>query len=345
MCCFFQWMCGYICGVITGNQLNRFLNLCCRNGIRIWGIHHDCDRIRFCFCIRDYRRLCPFLRKTRTHLRICRKRGFPFWCHRHRRAKWCCCGFMIIFFVYLYSKNYIWNIDIIGNKNISQTEILNFLEKNNVSKGISTKEIDCSLLETKIRNCYDPIGWVSVSVEDTNLRVELKESLYESYKEETDCPYLSYDFISEKNAKIISIVTRTGTANVSAGMEVKQGDKLILGYYNIYDDAGEVKDIQYVKADGEIIADVEYTCLGMISEFEIISMKIANQYTDNTLYFASELNQKNFIDSFNKEVQIVQKNVMIKNNDKGKMIQKHYTIREQIGIVCPMEVNAVHESQ
>ena len=54
-----QWICGYICVCIKGRQVNRFLNLCSRNGIHLWRINYDIEHV-----LRDNIRLKDFYELT-----------------------------------------------------------------------------------------------------------------------------------------------------------------------------------------------------------------------------------------------------------------------------------------
>ena len=38
-----QWLCGYVCIVLHGRQINRFLNLCSKNDIQLWKISRDIE--------------------------------------------------------------------------------------------------------------------------------------------------------------------------------------------------------------------------------------------------------------------------------------------------------------
>ena len=146
-----RWFCGYISIVLIGKQVNRFLNLCSRNGIRIWRISYDLERnIKVNMRLKDIYYLKPFLRKTKTSFRIVKRKGFPFWCHRHPYVKWFPVFLSVMFVCFLYSRTYIWNISIEGNEVISEGELLDYLESENIKTGIRGKEIDCSQVELKI---------------------------------------------------------------------------------------------------------------------------------------------------------------------------------------------------
>lgn len=344
-----QWFCGYICVILSGKQVNRFLNLCSRNGIRIWRVTYDLKRqVKVHFRLRDFYDLKPFLRKTKTRLKIVKKKGFPFWCHRHPYLKWFPVFFSIVFVCFLYSQTYIWNISIEGNHVVSEGELLEYLESENIKAGIRGKEIDCSQVELQIREKYERIGWVSVFVEQTKLHIKVRESLYDTYNREDalDNENRRFDMIADRDAKIISIVTRSGTALVKVGDNIKKGQTLIEGTYQVLDDAGVIKSLQPVYGDAQIIGESVYKIVLPVTEMEIVGMKIAGIYEENT--FSSLANpKKNQIISFFEEngVIIIEKDVMIERKEKDVTIYVYVTGQSLMGIHVPVEETKLHESE
>ena len=132
---FWQWLCGYIRIHVYGRQVNRFINLCSRNGIRLWKITYDMQNaLKASICLRDFYDLKPFLRKTKTKLRVVSRKGFPFWCYRHPRMRWFWI-FLLVFACFgIYSLGFVWKIEIQGNNHISTEEILDCLGENKVYK-------------------------------------------------------------------------------------------------------------------------------------------------------------------------------------------------------------------
>ena len=330
-----QWFCGYICGVLTGKQLNRFLNLCSRNGIQLWCVSYDLERCVRCHLrLKDFYHLRPLLKKTKTKIKIIKKRGFPFWCHRHPYFKWFPVLCVCVLVLFLYSRTYIWNINISGNEAISQTEIIEFLEKENITTGISCKKIDCNQIELILREHYTNMGWVSVYVDKTNLCIQIKESLYDIYdrEEALSNEKRRFDYVANKDATILSIVTRSGTPMVQTGVDVKDGQVLIQGTYDVFDDAGLVKEVQLVKGDGLIYGRTEYIIPFGLNEMEIVSLKISGLYDKDTVSIIANKKMQQIISFFEENnVYIMEKNVMIENREKEYVFYAKLTCVEEIG--------------
>ena len=336
---FWQWFCGYICVCVKGRQVNRFLNLCSKNGIQLWRINYDIEHsLRANLRLRDFYDIKPYLRKTKTKLRIISKKGFPFWCHRHPKLKWflsivfclCCIG--------IYSLNFVWKIEVKGNEKVSTQEILDCLQENEINVGLKREEVDCSKIEWILREQFQQLGWVSVYFENIQLCVEVKESLYDVLGDSQTEEGKSYHLVANKDAVISSIVTRAGNALVKAGQSVKKGDILVLGQNEIFDDSGEIKNTLYFQADALIFGEVMYDIELPLSELEIMGLKISGNYNDSMLLKLGYQKVDFIIQKMSKNgVIVIDKNIKLQKNERKISFQVKIYTREQIGINIPVE--------
>ncbi|MBQ3558334.1 MAG: sporulation protein YqfD [Agathobacter sp.] len=336
---FWQWFCGYVCVCVKGRQVNRFLNLCSRNGIHLWRITYDMEQsLRANLRLRDFYDLKPYLRKTRTKLHIISKKGFPFWCYRHPRLKWFLSIGVCLLCVGLYSFGFIWNIEIIGNSKVSTQEIMECLQENQVDIGLKKDAIDCSGVENLLREQFHQLGWVSVYFEYTNLCVEVKESLYDTLENAREEDGKKYNYVANKDAEIVSIVTRAGKAVVQKGQFVKKGDVLVLGENEIFDDNGEIKEILYFKADALIYGDVVYEMVFPISEIEIAALNIVGRYNDDMLVHLGCQKLEYYLKQMEtNDVVILKKFFSVEKEEKSICFRVKIYAREQIGINIPAE--------
>lgn len=342
---FGQWLCGYVCILLNGRQLNRFLNLCSKNGIRLWKISSNMEHtMRVHIRLKDIYYLKPYFRKTKTKFKILSKKGFPFWCYRHPFLKWMCVAIFIIALMFLYSFNFVWKIEIQGNNKISLYEITEFLENRNITTGIKKNSIDCSSLEHQLRQNFDELGWVSVSFYKTKLCIQLKESLYDPYESVELQRGVQYDLVAEKDGRIDSIVTREGTALVKKGEFVKKGQCLVKGQCEIIDDTGTTKELLYLCADAQIYADVKRIIRIPLSEMELISFKLTGNMTDEILHFYANQKINQIIKKIKENgVIILNKNVMIDKEEKNIVFIGEITTREQMGINILVEEQIDYE--
>lgn len=252
-----KYLTGYLRVQVTGYAPERFLNLCSNHNILMWKMKRIEDGYEFYISLKGFRKLKPFLKKTKTRVRILERHGAPFQAHRYRKRKWFFVG-IAVFFISLFAlSNYIWNIQIIGNSSVTDDNLLQFLEESNCGFGTFKSDIDCTKLEEQIRLNYNNIIWASAQISGTKLTIQIKENLVtgETETETNDTPT---DILTQRDAVIKSIVTRAGTPLVKEGDTVKEGDVLVSGRIDIYNDNAEVSGYDYCQADADIYGYTTY---------------------------------------------------------------------------------------
>lgn len=272
---------GYIQIKITGQEPIRFLNLCKMRGIFLWNINCNDQKIKACMRAKDYFLLHDILRKTGTKATVMKKNGMPFYIPRLKKK---CIFFLAVILVLCYLLNmsrFIWRIDCEGNQIITDENILDFLEENDIHCGTEKKEIDIEAIEFELRKKFPQITWVCLSFQETRLLVSIKENQYvtECYsKEESN----GTDLVANKDGIIVSIITRKGIPCVKAGDTVQKGDILVRGSVPVYDEAGEIIKYQIYDADATVIAQTKQQYVHSIDN--IYEMKI---YTGREKYCQS----------------------------------------------------------
>lgn len=271
-----KYITGYLRIQVTGYAPERFLNLCSNHNILMWKLLKIENGYEFYITLKGFRELKPFLKKTRTRVRIIERSGLPFKMHRYRKRKLFFAGICMCAICLFLLSRYIWNIEIVGNTSVTDAALLSYLEENGYGFGALKSGIDCTALEEQIRIDYSNIIWTSAQISGTKLTIQIKENLVTG-EDETDTDDSPRDIVADKDAVIESIVTRTGIPLVSAGTEVKKGDTLVSGCIEITDDSGESVNYHYVKSDADIYG---YTTYEYSDSFSMSYTK--NQYTGNT---------------------------------------------------------------
>ena len=238
---------GYLLIQVTGYSPERFLNLCSRKQIYLWGLEPKENSYEMFITIRGFRKLKPILKKTRTKVTILNRLGLPFFFHRYRKRKVFFFGILFcLTFIYVMSL-FVWNIHIEGNFTRTDEVILEFLESKHIKHGMLKKKVNCERIVKDIRKEFDDIVWVSAYVTGTRLMIQVKENTdtfpMEAAKEEPP-----NDIVADKDGRITSIVTRNGVPCVKPGDEVKKGDILVSGKVEVKNDAGEKEDMTTVDA-------------------------------------------------------------------------------------------------
>ncbi len=247
-----NYIIGYVNIKVESYFIERFINICISKKILLWNIQRKKSTILYAnISIKDYKRLKEIARKTKSKVNIESKKGLPFILHKYRKRKIFIGFFILILIGLIATSNFVWNIDVKGNNNISKEEIIEILNQNGFKIGMNKNKIDTNLIINKIRLQRDDIAWVGINLDGTNAIVEIKEAdmAPEIIDENEYC-----NILSNKNAIITKINVQNGTPAVSVGDIVKEGDILVNGYME-----GKYTGIRYVHSTADIEAKVWYS--------------------------------------------------------------------------------------
>lgn len=248
------WLFGYVTMRLRGAEWERFVNMCRHRGILLWNICWGDDRqeLYASISLQNFWKLRPLARKTHVVPIVVTRHGAPFVVQKMRRRLSFFGGLVLFFGLVLFLSTRIWGITCYGQQYHTKESLLRFLEQNGVYGGVASDAISCSDLEVLIRQGYQDIGWVSVEKRGSKLFIRLQEvRLVEQDAEET----APANLVASQAGRVISIVTREGTAKVHVGDKVKKNQVLISGKVEIIGDGEEVKETKFVRASGEVVIE------------------------------------------------------------------------------------------
>ena len=245
-----RWFRGYVRVGIKGRSPERFCNLCSNRGILVWDFSIDeKNTYHLCMFRSDFKKLLPVVKKSGTRPCIEKRIGFPFFLKCWSKRKVLVTGFLFFITILFTLSQFIWNIDIEGNYTYSDEEMLKFLAKNGITTGCTIRSVNCAGMEEEIRKRYSDIGWVSMDINGTNLRVRIVETnMPVPYEKQTKPCHL----IASHNGTVESIVTRSGAPRVKKGDVVSAGAILISGVEDLYGDFDVLVGKKGVAADGTV---------------------------------------------------------------------------------------------
>lgn len=245
-----RWFRGYVRVCVKGRSPERFCNLCSNRGIVIWDFGIDDENAyHLCLFQSDFKKLLPVVIKSGTRPCIEKRMGFPFFLSRWSKRKMLITGFLFFIGVLVTLSRFIWKIDIEGNYTYTDEEMRKFLQKNKIDTGCTISSVNCAAMEEEIRKQYPDIGWVSMDINGTNLRVRIVETnMPVPYEKQTEPCHL----IASHDGTVESIVTRSGVPCVKKGDTVTAGAILISGVEERYGDFDVLIGKKGVAADGTV---------------------------------------------------------------------------------------------
>ena len=258
----------------------------------------------------DYKKLKPIAKKTKSKIKIQRKKGLPFAAHKYRKRKIFGVFFILVVIGIMISSNYIWNIDISGNINISKEDLLKSLEEDGLAVGISKNDMDTDEVIRKIRLNRDDIAWIGITVKGTNAIVKIKETekAPNVIDKEDYC-----NIVADKYGMIMEINVQNGTAGVNVGDIVDPGQILVNGYLE-----GKYTGLRYVHSLATIKAKIWYTKKEKAALKQEIPVETGN--VENKYSIKLKKNQINLFKTLSK----FEKYDTIKDEKKVKLFSNFY---------------------
>lgn len=237
---------------IEGFFTERFINLCKIRNVKIWNVNTIVNGIvRFDIATCDFKKLKEIEEKTKCKVTILKEKGVMPSIKKYKKRTLGVIVLILSVFLFIISNTFIWNIEVVGNEDISTEQIVESLKKNNFYVGKNKLTLKNKKVITGIRVDIPDISWAGIEYEGTTARVKIVERT--SLPDYARIENKNGDIISNKSGMIKKIVVENGTAFKNVGDYVNQGDIIIQG--KIYSDFLEEKD---VTAKGTIILDTFY---------------------------------------------------------------------------------------
>lgn len=250
-----NWLAGYVLIEISGIQKDRFINICSKKHIMLRAMEKKGESIYAYVGFKEYKVCQEYVEKTKTDIKAVKCFGLPFFVKKYRKRYGFIAGILLYFsMIYIFTM-YIWDIEISGDSVYTGEQIEKDIRDNFVDIFTKKSDINCDELEKELREKYSKVAWISCDIKGTCLNINITETIDKNYNIKSDNPC---NIVAIKSGILTDIVVRTGKNTRNKGDEVKKGDIIITGTINIYNDYDELLETNYVAADGDVYAIVEY---------------------------------------------------------------------------------------
>ena len=273
---------------ITGENTERFLNMCSFHNIQLFDIQMTENNMCYAnIYAQDFFQLKSIIKKSNVKVKIYQKKGISFWFQKQTKRKLFLATPFLCLLLLWASSHLLWGVRIEGNSAITNNLIEEFLQEQGIHYGMPLSKIPIYELKTNLRNKYDEITWVSIYLKGTYLQISLKErdTVNYSIPSITD----SQNLIAPVAGTIESILVRQGTSKVMPGDQVEKGDILIEGNIQIPAQDGTIKEIQPCKADGDVYLVYPYTIQEIISLEHVEKKYTGKEYQKYVITFHEHL--------------------------------------------------------
>ncbi len=248
-----KWSRGYVTVRLQGPAVERLLNKMVDSGM----ILHQAERLTADVVIaritvHDFLRLRPLLRGTQISVSILDKHGVPFLLRKFRLRALLAVGLVLTFLLVLYMSNFIWFIEVVGHETVPIESLQPVLENMGLRSGVARNMLEPRTIENELLKAFPVLAWAQVHVKGVKLEISLTER--DGLDREYPKPGHLY---ASRDGVVTEVLVLQGTAHVTDGDTVREGEKIISGEY--YDARGKK---QFGAAQGVVKARVWYEGVG-----------------------------------------------------------------------------------
>lgn len=241
---------GYIIFSATGGFIERLINLIVRNDINIWDIEKKDEIFYIKALAKDYKLIKNISKKTQVKTRVIERIGISFLINKYKKRLGILIGVFVLIIFLIFIRNFVWDIEIIGIKELNEQYVLSSIENLGIKKWAYIPSIDFKTIKQQAIIDIDGISWISINNIGSKISIEISESVDAPKIEDKENPI---NIKAAKSGKILQFNVLEGEGTVKVGDFVLEGDLLVSGIYN--DSLGN-NLLRHSKA--QIIAQTEY---------------------------------------------------------------------------------------
>ncbi len=272
---------GYVTLLLSGQFIERFINICMHRGIFLWDIRKTGrDSAQAKMSVRAFKTLPPIAKKTHTRIKILEKRGLPVRIAGYRRRVLFPVG-LLLAVTFLYGASlFLWSVDIVGCEQVSAVEIKAVLAELGVRPGAFKQSIDVGDVKNGALARLSDLSWLWVDIRGCRATVRVQEKRIAPEIVPTD----ACDIIAGADGIISEIIATEGQTKIAVGDTVTRGQLLIS---SVYTSEREGIPARYTHAAGKVYARTWYEKSKTVSLTEIKKNYTENTHTDRALRLGS----------------------------------------------------------
>lgn len=261
---------------ISGAEPERVLNALAQKGVCFWDTTPKSDFvIETTVYSSDYPTLCDLDGKSGCEIKLIGSKGGKRILKNARRRAALLLSLTLCAVMLAASSLFIWDIEIVGNENISDAELLRALSDAGLHSGSFRLTLDAEYVKTKLLLCNDKISWAAVNISGQRAQLVIHERVE---KPEIVSEGGVQSIYAAKSGIITKMSVLEGSAAVGVGDTVVQGDLLVSG--EMQSDTAETR---YVHSMAAIEAKTWYELTCVTPLFEYAKTEVADEHGEISL--------------------------------------------------------------
>jgi similar to stage IV sporulation protein len=240
----------YIVVSAFGSYNDVFVNKLIENNIKVWGLINRDGVIYFNTSPYFYKKIARAAFGCGVRTRVESRHGAYFKLRRYKKRYGIIFGALSFFAIIVLMSNFVWDIKVHGNTDVSPTQITEVMEKHGIRAGIGIHSYDSEKTELALTLELDRLAWVNIERHGSRIHVNVSERL------ETDANMIPVttpcNVVAVKTGVIVETEVYRGRLLIEPGSGVSRGDVIVSGV--VEDGAGNVL---LSHASARIIAECE----------------------------------------------------------------------------------------
>ncbi len=225
-------LCGYVQFSASGGFTERFINLCSLEGIPLWNLKPETNRITACTSINGYLSIKKSAVRSGMRLKVLRRRGLPFFLDKYRRRSGLLIGFVLFLAVISLMSSMVWTININGNSVTTNEEILTVLAEAGLEPGVFSDRLNAAEIRFFALSRLENVTYIAINLMGSAVNVEVTERTPVPQLISSDAPC---DVVSAVDGQIAVLEVYEGTKMYKPGEAVRAGDVLAGGFVELAD--------------------------------------------------------------------------------------------------------------
>lgn len=228
----FHFLKGYVIISVTGENTERFFNICTRRGIRLDNILRTGENTYEAeIKAASFKRIRAAAYKTRTRVHIKKKIYAGSLFKRYKKRVFYAAGLFMCIAFFAVTSRFIWSIDVEGTERCG--EIIQAAELAGIKIGAYKPMLpDGNEIKNIILTNTDNFTWAWVYLKGTKAVIEVREAIIPPKLVDRNAPC---DIAAAHDGIITDMVVKEGIALCEKGDVVLKGDILIGGTYDTKD--------------------------------------------------------------------------------------------------------------
>ncbi|MBQ5328184.1 MAG: sporulation protein YqfD, partial [Oscillospiraceae bacterium] len=243
---------GYVDFEAFGTDIEKFITLLAKDGIEI--ISQKKKKYMFYGRIyaKDYLKIRKNVKKCGLKIKIIKKHGLKFLAKKNKNKIGFIAGSAFIICFVLFMNMFVWEINVLGNRNVKTDEILKSASEMGLITGTLAKDHFVQDIEWFILRKYPELSSVEINIQGSIANIKLNETREKAEMVSDDD--IPTNIIASKYGVIRRIDVFDGQKIAETGEAVMKGDLLVSA---VYEDRHNKLTLKHARAN--VIAETDYS--------------------------------------------------------------------------------------